>query len=365
MAAKAKENKVKNTNTKANSNLNTNDANADNKINANSNVSAASSAKAKVNAPAPAATEASYEDVKHQHRFYFDIVNKRYIWFAISLLIIIPGIVSLFMQGLNLGIDFTGGDLLDIKFNQVVTQEKITQAVESVGLTGQVQMSQGDTEALIRTSFLEDAKRNELLTAIQKDVGSYDQGNLKEDKVGPSIGAELRSGAIKAVALASVLILLYISVRFRFIYAFSGVIALLHDILVTIGIFSLFQWQIDSTFIAAILTVFGYSINDTVVIYDRIRENEKRMKKKDSFEDMVDKSVWQTMGRSIKTVCTVIIALFCIYFLGGESTKTFALAMMIGVFSGAYSSIFTASQLVVEIRKHFGDNDGKKRPAAA
>ncbi|NLI93622.1 MAG: protein translocase subunit SecF [Peptococcaceae bacterium] len=309
----------------------------------------------------PAAGDLTYDQVKQEHKLYFNIVKRRYIWFAISLLILIPGIISLFIQGLNLGIDFTGGTMLDIKFNQAVTQQKITKALESVGLAGTVQMS-GDTGALIRTSFLEDQKRDELLSALQKDAGTFDPGNLKEDKVGPAIGAELRSGAVKAIALASILILLYVSVRFRFIYAVSGVVALLHDIFVTIGIFSIFQWQIDATFIAAILTVFGYSINDTVVIYDRIRENEKRMKKRDSFEDMVDKSVWQTMGRSIKTVGTVIIALFCIYILGGESTKVFALAMMIGVFSGAYSSIFTASQIVVEVKTRFVD---KKKPGTA
>ncbi len=169
-------------------------------------------------------------------------------------------------------------------------------------------MSQGDTEALIRTGFLDDGKRDELLAAIQKEAGEFDKKNMSEDKVGPAIGAELRSGAVKALIVASVLILLYVSFRFRFVYAVSGVIALLHDVFITLGMFSLFQWQVDAAFIAAILTVFGYSINDTVVIYDRIRENEKRLKKKDSFEEMVDKSVWQTMGRSVKTVGTVIIA---------------------------------------------------------
>ncbi|RNC29704.1 MAG: hypothetical protein AWM53_00321 [Candidatus Dichloromethanomonas elyunquensis] len=312
----------------------------------------------------PAAGDQSYEQVKQEQRFYFNIVKRRYIWFVISLLIIIPGIVSLFTQGLNLGIDFTGGVMLDIKFNQTVTQAQVTKAIESIGLTGQVQMT-GNNEVLIRTTFMDEQKRSELLAAIQKDAASFDPSNLKEDSVGPAIGAELRSGAIKAMVLAAALILLYVSIRFRFVYAFSGIVALLHDILVTVGIFSIFQWQIDSSFIAAILTVFGYSINDTVVIYDRIRENEKRMKKKDSFEDMVDKSVWQTMGRSVKTVGTVIIALLCIFFLGGESTKVFALAMTIGVFSGAYSSIFTASQLVVEIKKRMAGPSKKSSPAEA
>ncbi len=304
----------------------------------------------------PAASEATYEQVQQENKLYFHIVKRRLIWFLISLLILVPGIISLFTQGLNLGIDFTGGTMFDIRFDKEVSQAQITKALDSVGLTGQVQLTDGNTEALIRTEVLEDDKRDALLAAIQKEAGAFDKRNLQEDKVGPAIGAELRSGALKALIVASVLILLYVSIRFRFIYAVSGVLALLHDIFITLGIFSIFQWQIDAAFIAAILTVFGYSINDTVVIYDRIRENEKRMKKKDSFEDMVDKSVWQTMGRSIKTVGTVLIALFAIFILGGESTKIFALAMIIGVFSGAYSSIFVASQLVVEFRNRFGSN---------
>ncbi len=333
---------------------------------ANKNINKRNTVKTPAINPAPSAQEASYEQIKYEHKLYFNIVKKRYIWFALSLLVLIPGIISLFIQGLNLGIDFKGGSMYDIKFNQAVTQEQVTKALDSVGIPGQVQLSNGNTEVIIRTSALDEDKRNSLIAALKEDVGTFDTAaNFKEDTVGPSIGAELRSRAIKALILATVLILLYVSIRFRFAYAASAVIALLHDVFVTLGIFSIFQWQVDATFIAAVLTVFGYSINDTVVIYDRIRENEKRLKRKDSFDDMVDKSVWQTMGRSVKTVCTVLIALFAIYLLGGESTRVFALAMMIGVFSGAYSSIFVASQVVVEVKKRFGGDNRKKSPVEA
>lgn len=320
--------------------------------------------KKPVESVTPAATEATYEEVKQRYKFHFDIVKKRYIWFAISLLVLIPGIISLCLQGLNLGIDFTGGSMFDIRFDQPVTQTQVTSALESLDLTGSVQLSPDGTEVLIRTDPLVDEQSSALLDAIEKEAGSFDRQNLKEDKVGPAIGAELRSGAIKALIVASILILLYISFRFRFIYAFSGVISLLHDVLIILGIFSIFQWEVDQTFIAAVLTIFGYSINDTVVILDRIRENERKMKKKDSYEEMVDKSLWQTMGRSLKTGITVIIALLAIFILGGESTKLFALAMLIGVFSGAYSSIFIASQLVVEFRSRFGQA-GRKKAAEA
>lgn len=299
----------------------------------------------------PNTAAASYEQVQKMHPLYFNIVKKRYWWFAISLIFLIPGIISLFLQGLHLGIDFTGGTMLDITFNKAVTQTAVSDTLKSVGLEGSVQLSNGDTGVLIRTVALEEEQRNKLVSALQQNVGDFDKSSLKEDKVGAAIGKELTQNALWALLIACGLMIAYITVRFQFVYAISGILALLHDILLTVGIFSLFQWQIDSSFIAAILTIFGYSINDTVIIFDRIRENEARLKRGDSYEDMVDKSVWQTMRRSINTVITVLIALLSIYVLGGESTKVFALAMLIGVFSGAYSSIFIASQILVEIKK--------------
>lgn len=307
---------------------------------------------------------ATYEEVQKLHPLYFNIVKKRYWWFALSLLVIIPGIVSLFMQGLNLGIDFKGGSMLDITFKKAVTQAAITDTMKSVGLEGPVQLSNGNTSALIRTSALEETKRNELLTALQKKVGDYDKSGLKEDKVGPAMGQELTRNAFYALIIAMGLMIAYITIRFQFVFAISGIIALLHDVLVVVGLFSLFKWEIDSTFVAAVLTIFGYSINDTVVIFDRIRENETKMKRTDSYEDMVDKSIWQTMRRSINTVVTVLIALFSVFIFGGESTRVFSLAMLIGVFSGAYSSIFNASQILVEIKTHMKKLRGKGRKAA-
>lgn len=300
---------------------------------------------------------ATYDEVQKIHPLYFNIVKKRYWWFGISLLIIIPGIISLFMQGLNLGIDFKGGSMLEVTFTKVVTQAAITDTMKSVGLEGPVQLSNENTSALIRTQALEETKRNELLTALQTKVGEYDKMALKEDKVGPAMGQELTRNAFYALIIAMGLMIAYITIRFQFVFAISGIIALLHDVLVVVGLFSLFRWEIDATFVAAVLTIFGYSINDTVVIFDRIRENETKMKRADSYEDMVDKSVWQTMRRSVNTVVTVLIALLSVFIFGGESTRVFSLAMLIGVFSGAYSSIFNASQILVEIKTHM-----KKKP---
>ncbi|TGE37876.1 protein translocase subunit SecF [Desulfosporosinus fructosivorans] len=308
---------------------------------------------------------ATYDEVQKLHPLYFNIVKKRFWWFAISLLIIIPGIVSVFMQGLNLGIDFKGGTMLDVTFKKAVTQAAITDTMKSVGLNGIVQLSNGDTAALIRTEALEEGKRSELLTALETKVGEYDKKALKEDKVGPAMGQELTRNAIYALIIAMGMMIIYITFRFQFVYAISGILALLHDVLVVVGLFSLFQWEIDSTFVAAILTIVGYSINDTVIIFDRIRENEAKMKRADSYEDMVDKSIWQTMRRSINTVVTVLIALLSVFILGGESTRLFSLAMLIGVFTGAYSSIFIASQLLLEVKKHVKKKPGKGKAVRA
>lgn len=306
---------------------------------------------------------ATYNEVQKMHSMYFNVVKKRYWYFVISLLILIPGVISLIMQGLNLGIDFTGGSMLEITFNQSVSQSAISDTLKSVGLDGQVQLSNNDTLALIRTSALDEENRAELLTALQEKVGDYDRPGLREDSVGPAMGEELKWNAIKALSIAAILMLGYITIRFKFDYAVSAILALFHDVFIVLGIFSLFRIEIDSTFVAAILTVFGYSINDTVVIFDRIRENESRMKRNDSYEDMVDKSIWQTMSRSINTGLTVLIALIAIYIFGGESTKVFSLAMIIGVAIGAYSSIFMASQLMVEIRKRMKPKS--RKPAKA
>lgn len=300
---------------------------------------------------------ATYDEVQKLHPLYFNIVKKRYWWFAISLLIIIPGIISFVMQGLNLGIDYKGGTMLDMTFKKAVTQAAITDTMKSVGLEGPVQLSNGDTAALIRTEALEEGKRNELLTALETKVGEYDKTSLKEDKVGPAMGQELTRNAIYALIIAMGMMIIYITFRFQFVFAISAILALFHDVLIVVGVFSLFQWEIDATFVAAILTIVGYSINDTVIIFDRIRENEPKLKRGESYEDMVDKSVWQTMRRSINTVVTVLIALLSVFIMGGESTRMFSLAMLIGVFSGAYSSIFNASQILVEIKIHM-----KKKP---
>jgi len=301
----------------------------------------------------PAARAATYEEVKAEYKFYFNIVKRRKWWFLISLAIILLGIVSLVLQGLNFGVDFTGGTLINMRFDQPVTQAQVSAALESVGLAGTVQLAPDGQNAIIRTDSLSEEKRSQLLTALG-DVASFDQKNFQEESVGPAMGKELRFNAILSLSIAAVLMLIYIAFRFQLLFAISGIVALFHDILIVIAFFSIFQWDVNATFVAAVLTVFGYSINDTVVIFDRIRENEGRMKKRDDYEEMVEKSIWQTMRRSINTAITVLIVLLALLIFGGESIKTFTVAMTIGVISGVYSSVFIASPLLLELKKRFG-----------
>jgi preprotein translocase SecF subunit len=299
----------------------------------------------------PSSGIVTYEDVKKKYRFYFNIVAKRKIWFLISTVLVAASVAALAIWNLNYGMAFTGGTMVSLTFDTPVTQQDISDVASSVGINAQIQIigDTGDRQVIIRTSASEE-EHVAMLAAIRENW-TYDPLSVEESLVGPSIGAELQRSAISALVLACALMLGYLAIRFKFKYAVSGVIALLHDVLITVGVFAVLQWQIDPPFIAAILTVFGYSINDKVVIFDRIRENEEIQKKRDSFENLVDQSLWQTMARSINTGLVVLLALFAIFLLGGETTKTFSLAMIIGAIVGMYSSIFLASQLIVELKR--------------
>ena len=286
----------------------------------------------------------------------FDIIGKRYWFFALSALVMIPGLISMALQGFNLGIDFTGGTLLDLQFSRPVTVTEVRSALQEYQLensTIQLAVS-GNIEAspnvFIRTHELSDDERVAVLSGIEKSLGSFN--TLRVEKVGAVIGSELTKNAIMALVLSWILMIAYITYRFEFKFAVSGILAIVHDLLIVLGIFSILQKEIDATFVAAILTICGYSINDTIVIFDRIRENLKTRSKTESFTQLVDRSIWQTMTRSIYTVLTVIFATAALYIFGGETTKNFSLALLIGFTSGMYSSIFNASPIWVTWKEY-------------
>jgi len=291
----------------------------------------------------------------------FSIIERRYWFFALSLLIILPGLFSIMTRGFNLGIDFTGGTLIDLKFDKPVTVVQVRTVLADYKLENSVvqlaatEKTDAAPNVLIRTHTLTETDRKAVLDGFAAKIGKYDV--MRVEKVGATIGAELTRDAIIALLLSWLAMIAYISYRFEYRFGVAGIISLIHDVFVVLGIFSLLQKEIDASFVAALLTIVGYSINDTIVIFDRIRENMKKMKKGETLSEMVDHSIWQTMTRSIYTVLTVLFATGALYFLGGETTKDFSLALLIGFVSGMYSSIFNASPIWYMWKEH----DERKR----
>ncbi|KUG04121.1 protein-export membrane protein secf [hydrocarbon metagenome] len=275
------------------------------------------------------------------------IIQKRKIFYIISLIIIIPGLLSLIFQGLNTGIDFKGGSILHVKISSSVTSAEVRSVLSDFDLDRSEVQKSGD-EFYVRTEVLTQEKTNEIMGALKTE---FEQVTfLSSDTVGATIGSELTRNAFLALGIAAVLMLLYITVRFEWTFGVAAVLAILHNVLVVLGVFSIMQWEISTAFIAAILTVIGYSINDTIVIFDRVRENMKKTKRQD-YEELLNKSITQTLNRSINTVLTSAFTLIALLLLGGATIKFFVAAMLIGFVIGAYSSIFIASPLWYEIKK--------------
>lgn len=300
----------------------------------------------------------------------FDIAGRRKIWYTISLLIIIPGIICMLTRGFNLGIDFTGGTIMDLKFSQPVTIIDVRDVLKEYKLDNSTIQLSGDdssstvaTDVMIRTVDLEESERKAVMASLKNKLGDYTV--LREEKVGATMGSELLLKALWATLLSWLMIVLYISYRFEFKFGVAAVLALVHDVLVVLSVFSILQKQVDITFVAALLTIVGYSATDTIVIFDRVRENLKlHFRKGGDIEQLVNTSVYQTLTRSIYTVCTVLFTTFALYFFGGDTTKDFAFALLIGFAVGAYSSIFIASPLWVTFRE-WSDNKRSKKAATA
>ena len=290
----------------------------------------------------------------------FDIAGRGKMWFIISLLVIVPGLISMATRGFNFGIDFTGGTIIDLKFEKPVEIAQVRDSLRPFGLDGATIQLSGEssdvaaaTDVMIRTVDLEETQRKDVMAAIRDKVGGYEV--LREEKVGAVIGGELIMNAVLALVISWVLIVLYVAYRFEFRFGLAAVAALVHDILIVLAFFSFTQRQVDSSFVAALLTVVGYSINDTIVIFDRIRENLKlHFRRGGDVVELVNRSIYQTLTRSLYTVFTCLFTTFALFFFGGETTKDFAFALIVGFMSGCYSSIFIAGPLWLEFRKYGG-----------
>ena len=301
----------------------------------------------------------------------FDIVGKSKLWFIISLLVIIPGLLSMATRGFNFGIDFTGGTIIDLKFDKPVTVAMVRDSLKAYNLEGSTIQLSGENSGIesaeavmIRTIDLEEEQRKEVMAALKEDVGNYSV--LREEKVGAVIGNELILNAVMALAVSWVCIILYVAYRFEFRFGIAAVLALVHDILIVLAVFSFTQRQIDSSFVAALLTIVGYSINDTIVIFDRVRENLKlHFRRGGDVNELVNRSIYQTLTRSLYTVFTVMFTTFALFFFGGETTKDFAFALLVGFASGCYSSIFIAGPLWITLRNYAEEKRLKEKEAAA
>jgi preprotein translocase subunit SecF len=308
-----------------------------------------------------------------------DLVGKRHNWYLISAIAIVPGLISLVVNGLNLGIDFTGGTSWELEMTQreSVTTEEVRAILDENGFPDSVVQISEDNIVLIRMKELSEGSEQKaaIENAFREQFGEFTE--LQIQTVGPTVGAEIRNRAIIAVALASVGVLLYIAYAFRktqapLRYGTCAIIAMLHDIVFVLGIFSILGWvadvEIDALFVTAILTIMGFSVHDTIVVFDRIRENLEKHAAP-TFEETVNYSVGQTMVRSLNTSVTVVLTLLALYLFGGESTRWFVFALLVGVIAGTYSSIFNASQLLVswengEIARFFRFGTGGSKPRA-
>ena len=289
------------------------------------------------------------------------IRNIKY-YLSVSIVLVVLSIVVFFAKGLNYGIDFTGGNLFQLKYNDkkiTLTEinenlDKLSEKLPQVNSNSRkVQISEDGT-VILRVPELKEEDKKEVLNSLQ-ELGAF---NLdKEDKVGASIGDDLKKSAIYSLGIGAILIVLYITLRFEFSFAIGGILSLLHDIIIAVGFIALMGYEVDTPFIAAILTILGYSINDTIVIYDRIRENLKRRHTKNwTLEDCMDESVNQTAIRSLNTSITTLFSVIALLIFGVASLKTFIMTLLIGILAGTYSSIFIATPIVYILNKRKGNN---------
>ena len=286
--------------------------------------------------------------------FNFQTIKHRKKYIIFSSIMVLASLIFFFVTPLNLSVDFKGGELLQLQFKQELNKDKLNNTLEGLEKdipqlnARRLQYSEGNT-IVVRTEQLQENQKVLLKEKVKEQVGDFDV--VKNDTVGPTIGKELAANALKALGIGAILIIIYVTVRFEFVYAIAGLLALLHDVIITAGLIALFRFEINTPFIAAILTILGYSINDTIVVFDRIRENEEKEGKKKEYGVIIDESINQVFVRSMYTSITTTISVLMLLLFGGETLRTFSMALFIGMIFGTYSSVFLASPLVYMMRK--------------
>ncbi len=282
----------------------------------------------------------------------YNIVSKRKVGYIFSGTLILISIISLIIHGgPKYNIDFTGGTLIQLKFDKAIQIEDVRKALSTGGYKGlEIKHFGAQNEVAIRAGLQRSAK--EISSTMEEIIAKSIPDNpfviQQIEKVGPKIGQELVWSAIKAIFWALILILFYILWRFEFRFSIGAIVALVHDVTITLGVFSVFEIEISAPLIAAILTIVGYSLNDTIVVFDRIRENMKASKKSRDIADTANQSINETLSRTVITSLTTLIVVVVLFLFGGEVLHSFALALIIGIVVGTYSSIFIASPIVVD-----------------
>lgn len=298
------------------------------------------------------------------------IIKQRKIWFSISAILVVASIAAILGIGLNLGIDFNGGSLMEIEFNQEVvrpTSIEVNQALAQIQIGAIVTQAVGDNGMILRFKNVDEPTHQQILTILNQSLtADRISGDIitekRFDSIGPTIGAELKTKTLWAIVMVLLAIIVYITWAFRKVskpvaswkYGLIAIVALFHDILITLGVFAvlgmLYGIEINAPFVAALLTILGYSVNDSIVVFDRTRENLIKDVGSD-FDKIVQKSINEVITRSINTSFTTLFVLFSILLLGGDTIREFILALIIGIAIGTYSSIFLASPLLVTWEK--------------
>lgn len=280
---------------------------------------------------------------------HFDFIGHRRTWFIVSLVVLVIAMGSLFLRGLNLGIDFTGGITYNLQFQQPVTAEQLRTVLDRQHIGNSViqlvgtESGKSSRSVLVETPSLSETARYNLQNALTTQVGKYQITGL--NKVTGTFSSELVKAGILAVLIASLAIVIYMMIRFDFRFALTGIAAIFYDTLVTLGLVALIHFQISQNIVPAVLIIIGYSLNDRIIIFDRIRENMRLRKRGESLKDLTNRSLNQTLARSIITALVVILAMLALLIFGGATTQDLSAAILIGVVFGAYSSILFASPL--------------------
>ena len=296
---------------------------------------------------------------------YIEVIKHSKKWITLSAISFIILLGMFLIKGLNYGIDFTGGSLIQLNYANTITLSDINKELDEVAVeipqlsstARKVQVSQSDNNVIIRTAEMSDKDTEKLLTDLQV-LGEYKLE--RAEKVGATIGEELKTSAVYALTIGGILIVLYITMRYEFKFAIAGILTLLHDVTAALGVIALLGYEVDTPFIAAILTILGYSINDTIIIYDRIRESLR--KKSDlTFGEVLNRSLNQVLVRSINTSITTLLALVAILVFGGASLRTFTTTLLVGIGVGTYSSIYISTPLVYLFEKKRDDKYEPKK----